>query len=198
MRHLFDSLWYEATVRFVSKVLLKGFSHQQSHFTVEGWRQGQGAILREEASLKTITQQDIWTHHLHCISENYLHVAPVQTLQYDTSQPVLHSRQGMLQQPCSDHTDLLCPGPPQTQRKLFAQVKSHLWHTYTQIFIDIITVTYFPLSVVKYLQLKPKVLTEKQYEPFLQFVWSLLVSPGAQTQRRDGLLLWQPATPSPL
>lgn len=47
MWHLFESLWYEATVGFISEILLIGFSHQQSYFTVEGWRQGQGAILQE-------------------------------------------------------------------------------------------------------------------------------------------------------
>lgn len=56
MCHLFDSLWYEATVRFVSKILLIGFSHQQSHFTVEWWGQGQGAILQQETGLTTNSQ----------------------------------------------------------------------------------------------------------------------------------------------
>lgn len=98
------------------------------------------------------------------------------------------------------HRSLQAGAATNSEEALCTSKEPPMTHIDTNIHTtDIITVTYFPLSVVKCLQLQPKVLvTEKQYEPFLQFVWSLSVSPGEQTQRRDGLLLWQPATPSPL
>lgn len=112
MCHLLDSLWQQATVWFVSQVLLISFSYQQSHFTVKRWRQGQGAILQERTGWAT-NSQDFWAWHLHCFRD-HLCVTPVQPLQYDAGQPVLHCWQRMLEQPGSNHTNLLGPWLPQT------------------------------------------------------------------------------------
>lgn len=118
VRHLFESLWYEATVGFICEVLLIGFSHQQSYFTVEWWRQGQGTILHETRDI--FNKPADHTERVSSRTSDHLSVTPVQTLKHDTSQAVLHSRQRMLQQPGSHHTDLLVRRLPQTQRKLFA------------------------------------------------------------------------------
>lgn len=77
---------------------------------------------------------------------HHLCVTPVQPLQYDASQPVLHCRQRMLEQPGSNHANLLRARLPEAQGKFFAQVQSHLRHESGKCWHCNRTVTKSPFS----------------------------------------------------
>lgn len=149
MRHLLDSLWQEATVWFVSQVLLISFSYEQSHFGVERRRQRQGAALQKKTRWATDSQMHSGfmevTFFFQC-HWHHLCVTPVQPLQYDASQPVLHCRQRMLEQPGSNHANLLRARLPEAQGKFFAQVQSHLRHESGKCWHCNRTVTKSPFS----------------------------------------------------